>query len=279
MADSIMNAATEVAAIVPEIWSAKFYPTLLENLPFNSSIAQDYQGDISALGDIVNISTIPQFDLADEILENEKANADSVTVSTQQLTINKQLVKDFILTKKAMAQSIDAMNELRDLAMHSIMKKMQAIIIAAIVPSTSPDHSLAYTSGTTLALADILAIKELLDNADVSEVGRTMILGAAAYNDLFNITGFNSRDFIPSGSPLSSGAITAPVCGFDVKWTSEVGTVSYFFQPMFMQMAVQQLPEVKVFDQGVEGKRSVRVNLDVLWGLKQCSDLRVGTLA
>lgn len=276
MADKIMTAGTELAGIVPELWSAKFYPTLLEKLPFNSSVARDYEGEIQSLGDIVNINEFPQFDLAEEILENQRVDADSVTASKTQLVINKQIVKDYILTKKAQRQSIEAGNELRDLAMHSIMKKMQQLIIAEIVPSASaPDHQISYDSGTTLALADILEAKELLDAQDVEEMGRKMIVGSAQYNDLFNITGFTSRDYIPAGSPLTEGAIKTPIMGFDFDWTTEVGNVSYFFQPMFLQMAVQQNPDVRIYDLGVDGKRAERVNVDVLIGIQQVSNLRV----
>ncbi len=274
-----MKADSELSAVIPEFWSAKFYPTLKESMVFASSVASDYQGDIASLGDTVNISNVPQFDLAQEIQEDEKVDADGVTIGSTQLVINKQVAKDYILTKKAMIQSIDSQNQLRDLALHAILKKMQNIIIAAIAPSASaPDHAIAYDSGTTLALADILEAKELLDNADVEEMGRQMVLGAAQYNDLFNITGFTSRDFIPAGSPLTSGAIQTPVCGFQVKWTSEVGNVAYLFHPIFMQLAVQQNPEVKVYDLGGEGKRAQRVNMDVLFGVKQLSNLRVVTI-
>lgn len=280
MADVVMKASAELDGVVPELWSAAFYPTLLEKMPWADSVARQYEGEIQALGDIVNINDFPQFDVAQDILEDERADADSVTANKQQLTINKQVVKDYILTKKALAQSLDAQTQLRDLALHSIMKRMQNIIIAEVVPNASaPDHSIAYDSGTTLALADILEAKELLDNADVEEEGRTMIVGAAQYNDLFNITGFTSRDFIPAGSPLTSGAITTPVCGFQFKWTSEVGNTSYFFHPLFLTMAVQQSPAVGVYDLGVDGKRATRVNMDVLFGVKQLSGLRVVTIS
>lgn len=278
--DEVMRASTELDGIVPELWSAAFYPTLLEALPFNGSVARDYEGEISALGDTVNINAFPQFDDASEIAENEAAVADSVTASKTQLVVNKQVVKDYIITKKAMKQSIDSQNALRDLALHSILKKMQSIIVAEIAPSSSsPDHTAAYASGTTLALADILGAKELLDTQDVEELGRTMILGPAQWNDLFNITGFVSRDFIPGGSPLSSGAIASPVLGFQPKWTSEAGNTAYFFHPIFLQLAVQQNPEVGVYDLGGEGKRATRVNMDVLFGVKQLSNLRVVTVA
>jgi len=277
--DQVMKKSVELDSIVPELWSAAFYPTIKEKLPFNSSISSDYEGEIQALGDIVNITTFPQFAAAQEMAEEEKVDADSITASTTQLVINKQVVKDYIITERALRQGMNAGNVLRDLAVFSIMKKMQLIIIENVVPSASaPDHTVSFASGTTLALADILGAKELLDTADIEEAGRKMILGPAQYNDLFNITGFISRDFIPAGSPLTQGAITTPVCGFEVGWSSEVGNVAYCFHPLFMQMAVQENPAVKVFDLGGEGKRQMRVNMTALFGVKQVSNLRVVTI-
>lgn len=280
MSDSVMTGATELDAIVPEIWSAQFYPTLLESFPFNSSIARDYEPEIRSLGDTVNITTFPQFDAADDIQEDQKADASSVTAVKTQLVVNHQLVRDFIITDKAQVQSLEHGNALRDLAFHAIMKKMQLLIIAAIVPSSSaPDHTLAYGSGTTLALSDLLAAKELLDAADVPDDGsRTAVFGAAQWNDIFNITGFTSNDFVPSGSPLSSGSLNR-LLGFIPKMTSEVGNTSYLFHPIFMEMAVQRSLDVKVYDQGVEGKRSTRVNSTLLFGKVQVSNLRVVTIS
>lgn len=277
MADGMFKSDVEAAASIPEMWAAAFYPTLREKMVFQSSVATDYQGEISQLGDTVNITSLPQFDEAEEILEGQAVEAEAQTLLAIPLLINKQLAKDFIITRKTELQSLPIMNALRDLALHAIMKKMQKIIIATIVPSVTPDHTIAYSSGTTMALADILAAKELLDNADVEEAGRTTIMGAAQYNDLFNIAGLTSRDFQgdASGAPLASGAITAPVCGFQVKWTSELGNTSYFFNPLFIEMAVQQNPTPSVHDLGVQGIRATRVNMEVLFGLKQASDLRV----
>lgn len=278
MVDQVMTKGTELDGITPELWSAAFYPTLLEKFPFNDSVSRDWEGEIQSLGDIVNINDFPQFDVAQDILEDEKADADSVTANKQQLTINKQVVKDYILTKRALRQSLDAQNKLRDLALHSIMKRMHQIIVAEVTPSASaPDHQVAYASGTTLALADILEAKELLDTQDVEESGRVAIMGAAQSNDLFNITGFTSRDFIPAGSPLATGALSAPILGFAPKTTTEVGNTSYWFHPLFLTMAVQQAPDVQVYDLGVDGKRAQRVNMDVLFGVKQLSSLRVVT--
>ncbi len=278
--DQYMRASTELDAIVPELWSAKFYPTLKERLPFISSVASDYEGEISGLGDTVHISNVPQFDNAEEIGEDQAVSADAVTVTKTSLVINKQIAKDFIITKKGMIQSIDASNALRDLAIHSIMKKMQDVIVADIVPSASaPDHAITFGSGTTLALADILSAKELLDQADAEEMNRQLICGSAQMNDLFNISGFTSRDFIPAGSPLTSGQIATPVLGFNVQWSSRLGNTAYLFHPLFLQMAVQRAPEVEVVSMGSTGTRASRVNMDVLFGVKQMSNIRVVQLS
>lgn len=276
MADAVMTAGSELAVLIPEQWSAAWYDTLLASLPFASSIARAYEGEITGVGDTVNVTQFPEFSEADEYGEAQRVDADSITASQIQLVINKLVAKDFILTKQGMIQSLDAQMQLRDLAMYSIMKKMNSIIIATISPSASaPDHQIAYDSGTTLALADILEAKELLDDQNVGEFGRQMIVDSAQYNDLFNITGFTSRDFIPAGSPLTAGAIATPVLGFNVQWTTTAAAVSRFFHPSFMQLAVQQVPDVRVYDRGVDGYRGMRVNMDVMFGVKQFDDERV----
>lgn len=277
--DEIMTSDAHLSAIVPELWSRRYYDVLLADLPFNSIISTDYQGEISDLGDRVNISTFPEFDDADELAEDAAAEAGAITVSGQQLVVNKRVVKDFIVTKKAILQSLPHMDKLKELAVYSVMKKVQAIIIAAIVPSAaSPDNSIGFTSATTMALADLLNIKEGLDNLNVPQSDRHLVMGSAQTNDIFNITGFTSKDFSDAGSPLSSGKIPPALLGMAPHFTTLVGNVSYAFHRSFMAMASQQGMDVKEYDLGGTGKRATRVNLDTLFGLKQLDNKRVITV-
>lgn len=279
MADQVQNTTTN-AAIIPEIWSARFYDVLLDKLPFIDSVDMSYSGEIQNLGDIVNISSIPEFSQSTLLAEGAKGDAESVTITGQQLTINSRAYKDVIITKKAQWQSLEFMDKLRDKMIFAIMKKMQADIITAIVPSAaSPDHTIAYDAGTTLALADILEAKELLDTQNVDDADRICVLGAAQWNDVFNITGFTSRDFIPSGSPLTSGSIPTPIAGFMPKMTNIVSTTSYFFHPSFLTLAIQQALNIEEFNLGVEGIRGKRINADILYGIKQLDDERVVSIA
>jgi hypothetical protein len=88
-----------------------------------------------------------------------------------------------------------------------------------------------------------------------------------------------SRDFIPMGSPLTSGAITTPVCGFEIRMTNVVSNTSYWFHPSFMTMAVQKELNIGTFDQRATGTRGTRVTCDILWGLKQLDNKRVVSIS
>jgi hypothetical protein len=275
MPNAYMKTSAEVSAIVPQQWSQKYYDVLLAELPMNSLISKDYEGDISNLGDTVHIATIPEFADATELPEADAADADSVTVTSQALVINKRLVKDFIVTNKALLQSIPFVEKLKELAIYSIQKKIQALIISLTVPSAAPDHTISAVTPGTYALADILAAKELLDNQNVPMSDRHLVMGSGPLNDVFNITGFTSSDFVASGSPLTSGQLPAQLVGFMPHFTTVVGSTVYAFHASYFTMASQQGMAVAEYDLGVEGRRAKRVNCDTLLGMKQLSDKRV----
>lgn len=280
MADEIMTSGTELSVIVPSVWSQKYYDVLLASLPFNAVVSKDYEGEIQNLGDTVKISSFPEFDEAEVVAEDERANAAAITVTQQSLVINNRVVKDFIVTNKALMQSLPTMDKLRDLAIYSIQKKMQSLIIAASIPSAAaPDHQIAYDSGTTLALADMLEAKELLDAQDVPMANRHFVVGAAQLNDIFNITGFTSSDFITAAGPMQSGALPPALLGFAPHFTSVVGNTSYWFHASYLTLASQKGISVQEYDLGVDGKRATRVNVDTLFGLKQLDNTRIVTLA
>jgi hypothetical protein len=280
MADQVMTTSNQVSVLVPEIWSRRFYDTLLADLPFNSIISRDYEGEIQNLGDTVKISTVPEFGDAEEIEEDGRADADSVTITQQNLEINRRVVKDFIVTNKALMQSVPFVEKVQELAIYSVQKKIQQTIINNTIPSASaPVHQISYDSGTTLALADMLEAKELLDAADVPMSDRHFVVGAAQLNDIFNITGFTSSDFLVSGAPLQTGELPSALLGFQPHFTSVVGNTSRFFHASYLTMAPQRGMNVNRYDLGVDGKRAERVNVDMLYGLKQLGNDRVVSIS
>lgn len=280
MADQVKTAAGTHSAIVPEKWSSNFYATLLEALPFADLISKEYEGEIQDLGDTVNISTIPQFDEAELLDEDGRADAEAQTITGQQLVINKRAVKDFIVTRRAILQSIPHMDQLQDLAIFALMKKIQREIINDTVPSaSSPDHQIAYDSGTTLALADLLEGKTLLDNANVPGTDRSAVMDSPQMNDIFNITGFTSSDFLLTGAPVQTGQLPSALLGFSPRMTTEANGTTFLFHRSYLTLAVQEGMTVRQYDLGVDGKRSTRVNVDTLFGDKQLDDVRVVTIS
>lgn len=280
MADQIMDSAGNLTVIVPEIWSANYYRTLLADLPFNSVVSRDYEGEIQNLGDTVKISTFPEFSDAIDLDETAANDADAITVTQQNLVINKRIVKDFIVTDKASLQSLPAMDELQDLAIYAILKRIQRHIINDTIPSAAaPDHVISYNTGIVLALADILAAKKLLDAADVPLGNRHAVLGTNQANDVFNIANFTSSDFVSGANLITTGQLGNPLLGFQPHMTTEVGNTSYFFHSSYFTVASQKAVSVKVFDLGVQGIRAARVNVDTLCGFKQLDNVRVVSIS
>lgn len=280
MSDALHRVSTELSVLTPELWSSNYYDVLLAGLPMADTLSRDYEGEIKSLGDTVNVSQFPEFGDAVELAEDQRNDAASITVSQIQLIVNKRVAQDFIITNTAMLQSLPAVNKLQELAIYSIMKKIQALIIALIVPSASaPDHSIAYDTGTTLALADLLEAKELLDNQDVPMANRHLCFGAAQMNDLFNVAGFMSTDFGVSNAPLINGGLPSQILGFMPHFSSLFANVVYLYHSSFFQVAAQQGMSVTQYDLGVDGKRAQRINCDTLLGLKQFDNLRVVTIA
>lgn len=280
MANQVMDTAGNLTVIVPQIWSANWYQSLLADLPFNSVVSRDWEGEIRNLGDTVKISQFPEFSDATELAESAANDADAITVTQQSLVINKRIVKDFIVTDKASLQSLPAMDQLQELAIFSIMKKVQSIIIAASLPSTSnPDHTIGYTGGVVLDLAKMVAAKKLLDAQDVPMDNRHCVLGTNQMNDLLSIANFSSSDYVSGANVVSSGAISNPLLGFTPHMTTEVGDVCYFFHRSYFTMAAQKDISVKVFDLGAQGIRAARVNIDILAGFKLLDNKRVVTIS
>lgn len=274
---NIYNGVTATSAIIPEIWSRTFYDQLLNYHVFEPMMDKSYQGDISAVGDKVNISTVGQFTEATVMTSDTDAvDAEAINITSQQLVIDKQIVKDFIISDRAQIQSLPFVEKLKELAIDSINKKIESILITLSVPAVA--NALAYDN-VTLKIADILAAKEKLDGYNCPMSNRYMVMNSVQMNSLLEVTEFLSSDFHTSGSPVITGQLPNALFGFSPRFTNMVGNTTYFMHSSYATMAVQKGMDVKEFDLGVEGRRGVRVNSTVLMGAKLLDDKRLVTVA
>jgi hypothetical protein len=61
--------------------------------------------------------------------------------------------------------------------------------------------------------------------------------------------------------------------------TTVVSNTSYWFHPEFMTMAVQDQLNIEMFNLGADGVRGTRVNVDLLFGVKQLGNTRVVSIS
>lgn len=281
MTDQVID-VTHAAALIPEVWSSNWQPTRLAMFAFEPSVAQDYSGEISQLGDTVNATLYNEFSEADLLDEGAKSDAEAPAMTNLPIQVTSQAVKDWTLTERTLRQALDPNQQLRNLAFHSIFKRIERSIIETVSPSSAnPDHVLEYATASTLALADFLAAKTALDNADVPSADRYITARPNEMNDVYNISNFTNSDFIGAGStPLTSGAITTPLLGFIPRMTTVINDdTSYFYHRLFLQLIIQDMPSIKVFDRGVDGYRELRTNTTALYGLRQMDNQRVVTVS
>jgi len=290
MADPILTGGTELAALVPTIWSPRFYDVLRATMPFIGAVDESYEGDIKNLGSTVNILQVPDFPVADLLPQGQKGDATTVTAVSYPLIINMRPYIDFIVEDIALLQSVEFVSKLRDSAIYAIMRRIQNQITSVIVPVAG--NQLNYTSGTTLALADLLSVRRKLQALNVPMDGMTAVVGTSQLNDLFNIQQFTSRDYTtgladaaPSASPMLSGQFNDTILGMKLKYSSLYGTGSagsattYYFHPLFATIAFQKQLNAEQARGTWDGVRATRFNMDILMGVKQLDNNRVATLS
>lgn len=273
--DPLISSGGAVSAIVPEIWSQKYQENFNDLIIFPGLISRDYEQEIVSLGDVVHIPSIDDV-VAGNLTQGAAGVSTAINAGTTPLTINRRSYVDFVITDQAKLQSIPFLEELQTRAIAAIMRKMQDDMIGDIAPSTAnPDHTLAYDTGSTLADADLLEALDLERTANWPDSDKFLITGGAQYNDLLNIEKFYSKFINDGSSVVTDGKVIAPVYGHLPAWTTAMGSRTLMFHISFMQAAVQKGLTLTLHDQGAVGKRSFRLNVDVLWGSKQLHDDRV----
>jgi len=164
---------TSEVNFIPEVFSkllqAKFYKTSV--LPAISNV--DYEGEISGQGDKVTIRTVPAVTI----------NNYTGTVSTQELTTSKvellidkakyfSFLGDDILRAQA---DIDYVSKASDDAAEGMRVAVETDVLAGVVTGATTIQAQATISATNV-LTSILSMSTALDNLNIPEEGRFIVL-------------------------------------------------------------------------------------------------------
>lgn len=270
-----VNGKTELDYLIPEIWSAKMYQELRNDVMFANIFSREYEGEIRSFGDTVNVQQIVA--PTGEILTDDKAQFNSSTMQVNRIAItaNKRASAAFEFTDMVQLQSMSFQQDAQEALLHAIRLKLENDIIAALVPSASnPDHQISPASASDLASADLGTIRTLLSAAKVPVSNRKLLLAPSYYGDLLSKTQVTSSDFV-SGNSAQAGVISQ-FMGFEIMEHNLLpADVGYAVHPSALLLVMQQDIRIKISDLHSQNKFGYLLSADFVYGFTLADSTRL----
>jgi len=164
---------------IPEVFSRKLQAKFYSQTVLSEVTTNEYEGEISGLGNKVNIRTVPAVSVADY---SGSISYSDVTSSTIELNIDKAksyaFKVDDILREQA---DIDFMNEAANDAAQNMKIAIEQDVFANVAAGSSLTDINATPANITAAnvLGHILDAGQQLDENNIPEEGRFMIINPA----------------------------------------------------------------------------------------------------
>jgi N4-gp56 family major capsid protein len=212
-----------VVQFIPEVWSAQLLSSLKKAEVFAGLCNRQYEGEISQAGDTVHITSISRPTVAAYVKDSTVIAPETLTDAQKSLIIDKAYYFAFEvddIDKRQAAAGGALMAEAAQEAAYALADAADLIIIAAMeagVSSVTPDNAYPATSRATSALCveGILDIKTKLDEANVPQQGRWLVIAPWIQNRLMLDTRYITIDSLTGGSGFRNGQV-GRIMGFDV---------------------------------------------------------------
>jgi len=269
-----MLTKAQYSPIVPTIWSKEFYEELRPQLGISALISNDYEGEISQLGDKVKVQQLLTPGRAQILTSDNEAYSTQIpTFANIDLEVNKRAIYPVDVTDWAKYQANPKyQDEIRKIIAHEIARALDQAILDEIAPGSSIGGQAAMSKALFAQASRVLSLN------NVPNDGRRIALIDEYYlEDLIQVNELLSRDYATTGSAFLTGKLKDPIYGFQIYVTNLLDKENaYFFHPSFMQIAIQQGADYKEID--LEGNTNIvamRVRGMNLFGLKQFDANRV----
>ena len=177
-----------ITKFIPEVWSASLLSVLDKSLVFGSVANRDYEGDISAFGDTVHITSVADPAISAYTKDTDLGSPQALTDDEQLLVIDQANSFNFQIDDidKAQVRNNGAlMSEATQRAAFGLRDAADKIIANRIARDAG--NSIGLVDGTTAAnVYDNLIVPAgvSLDEANVPEEMRWLVLSPAAYGQL-----------------------------------------------------------------------------------------------
>ena len=212
-----------VVNFIPEIWSAQLLASLKKAEVFAGLCNRQYEGEIAQKGDTVHITSISRPAVAEYVKDTTVIAPETLTDAQKSLVIDKSYYFAFEvddIDQRQAAAGGSLLSEAASEAAYALADQTDLVIIAAMeagVSGATPDNSITATSRATSALCveGILDIKTKLDEANVPQQGRWLVIAPWIQNRLMLDTRYITIDSLTGGAGFRNGQV-GRIMGFDV---------------------------------------------------------------
>lgn len=164
---------------IPEIWSARLLRHLDKNLIFKTLVNTDYEGEIKEYGDTVKIGQIGDVDVSDYVPNTDLADPQTLDGSQKLLTIDKAKSFNFQIDDVDKAQTHP---KIMDKAMlragYAVANDIDQVIAGlwSSAGTTTTVADIGHASGDILAYDVVVDAKQKMDELNIPEEGRWMVI-------------------------------------------------------------------------------------------------------
>lgn len=267
MADAL-SGLTEVAGTIETIVAAEVQMVLNSQAQLPGTVL-DYSSMVGPGMDTLKIPKFGKFTVGTKS-ENTSVEAQTNAFSTDDLALSRHKVIQFLLEDIANLQSKVAVTQayVSQAAIDLANEMDQAILdgLEAGVSTSAPDHKRAY-AGSTIAAADILLARQLLNEQNVPLADRFLVVSPAEEAAILAISNFVKANEIGTDAVVRNGEI-GKLYGFTVIVSSKAEDAkSMAYHKSAFAFARQLAPRIQSFND--VANLAMRWSIDHLYGVKQ----------
>lgn len=264
------NVTTVTAAnFIPEIWAQSILMFRNRGVAFADSVRR-YDDMVASYGDVIHLPRIAQKTAVAKV-PGTPVTFDMDTESESTITVTAHRVYPFLVEDIAKVQSkpslVEGLSEAAGIAVRDAIEASCAILVtSASITQTAGSASTTYR----LVKNDFLRAKRLLDQANVPQEDRVMILDPIGYESLLQANDFVTWNNSGYQGGLNKGQVpTMMVAGFKVIMSNQVHSASNIVNAIAMHkdaigLAVQK--DVRIQSEYSVDHLGVKVAADSIYG-------------
>lgn len=206
-----------VTSFIPQLWSARLLTALEKSHVATNLVNRDYEGVITAQGDVVNINSIGDINIKNYTKNSDMSDPDDLSTTATKLTISQSKYFNFQVDDVDKVQSA---GDLVDTAMSNAAYKLADVAdeyLLGVMASGADSANVLKATALTAAniYENIVALRLILDKNNVPTAQRAITVPPEAYALLLQDARFVEGGGTQAEETVRNGYV-GQVAGFTV---------------------------------------------------------------